>query len=308
MMPYQRWIKAIAVPSLALVLSLFLSACNPNPQPAGLTPIPTLASAQQVALVGELRRPIEPTPTSVLVMAGEGNAALGATAYLLNCSPCHGVAGQGVDAPRFRDSIHIQQGDVEELFVTVAGGVPKTEMPAWLQSEGGSLTTTQIYDVIAYIRTFRQILSLPAFERPAPEPTPTPVPAGAPTPEPARPSMPGEVGRAVSLSGIADWGRPAFGRYCAGCHGPEGVQGVCNLGSDDGTVPELNPIDPTIVSPDPKVFATNIDLFVEHGSVPEGPNPLIMMPSFGDSEMLSDQEIANLIAYVIALNEPEAAE
>jgi len=165
----------------------------------------------------------------------------------------------------------------------------------------------QIYDVIAYLRTFRQILPLPAFERPAPEPTPTPLPPGAPTPEPARPSMQGEVGNAVGLDGDADQGRPAFGSYCARCHGPEGVQGVCNSGSDDGFVPELNPIDPTMTSPDPKIFATNVDLFIEHGSIPEGPAPMVMMPSFGDSKMLTDQEIANLIAYVMKLNEQNAA-
>ena len=304
-MPVRRRIATVTIVSLALLLSCLLSACYPNPQPPGLTPIPTLAPAGQVALASELRRPEDATPTSVLVMAGEGDAATGAPVYLLHCSPCHGVAGQGNIGPRFRDSIHIQQGDVEELFVTIADGLPETEMPAWLQSEGGPLESVQIYDVIAYIRTFRQILSLPAFERPASEPTPTPLPPGAPTPEPARPSMPGEVGNAVSLVGDSDRGRLAFGNYCARCHGPEGVQGVCNPGSDDGSVPELNPIDPTMVNPDPQVFGTNVDLFIEHGSIPEGPNPMVMMPSFGDSKMLTDQEIADLIAYVIRLNEQE---
>jgi mono/diheme cytochrome c family protein len=308
MMSSRRRITTIAVLSSALILSALLSACNPNPPAEALTPIPTLAPFQQVALVGELRRPAEPTPTSVLAVAGEGNAATGATVYLLHCSPCHGVAGQGVDAPRFRDSIHIQQGDVEELFVTVADGVPETEMPAWLQSNGGPLESAQIYDVIAYLRTLREITSLPAFERPAPEAAPTPLSPGAPTPEPARPSMPGEVGNAVSLAGDADRGRPAFGRYCARCHGPEGVQGVCNPGSDDGSVPTLNPIDPTIANVDPKLFGTNVDLFIEHGSIPEGSAPMIMMPSFGDSNMLTDQEIADLIAYVIGLNQSQDTE
>ena len=32
------------------------------------------------------------------------------------------------------------------------------------------------------------------------------------------------------------------------------------------------------------------------------PWPVIVMPSFGDSRMLTDQEIADLIAYVISLN------
>ena len=78
--------------------------------------------------------------------------------------------------------------------------------------------------------------------------------------------------------------------------------GIPNPGSDDGSVPALNPIDPTIASSDPGVFAVNVDLFIEHGSIPEGPNPLIMMPSFGDDGMLTDQQIADLIAYVMYIN------
>ena len=96
--------------------------------------------------------------------------------------------------------------------------------------------------------------------------------------------------------------RVVFGPYCASCHGPEGVMGIPNPGSDDGSVPALNPIDPTIASSDPGVFAVNVDLFIEHGSIPEGPNPLIMMPSFGDDGMLTDQQIADLIAYVMYIN------
>ena len=93
-----------------------------------------------------------------------------------------------------------------------------------------------------------------------------------------------------------------FGVYCSTCHGPEGVLGIPNPGSDDGSVPTLKPIDPTLINSDLKVFAENLDLFIEHGSVPEGPDPLIMMPPFGDSKMLTPQQIADLIAYVIELN------
>ena len=90
--------------------------------------------------------------------------------------------------------------------------------------------------------------------------------------------------------------------YCASCHGPQGVQGIPNPGSDDGSVPPLNPIDPTLANSDPKTFATNVDLFIQNGSVPEGPSPLIMLPPFGSNNMLTQQQIADIIAYVISLN------
>ena len=104
------------------------------------------------------------------------------------------------------------------------------------------------------------------------------------------------------MAGDVDRGKVDFGLYCAACHGPEGAQGIPNPGSDDGSVPLLNPIDSTLVNSDYATFATNVDLFIEHGSVPEGEGPQIMMPSFGDWSLLSDSQIADLIAYVLDLN------
>ncbi len=75
-----------------------------------------------------------------------------------------------------------------------------------------------------------------------------------------------------------------------------------NPDSDDGSVPTLNPIDPTIASKDPKVFATNLDLFIEHGSTPEGPSPALKMPAWGDAKTLTPQQIADVIAYIMSLN------
>jgi hypothetical protein len=36
--------------------------------------------------------------------------------------------------------------------------------------------------------------------------------------------------------------------------------------------------------------------------VPDGENPQIIMPSFGDSKLLTDQQIADIIAFIIQLN------
>jgi hypothetical protein len=178
-------------------------------------------------------------------------------------------------------------------------------MPAWLQANGGSLTEAQITSVMAYLHTLQGVSALPTATPMPPAPTEEPPAPGAPTPEPAQPSNPGGPGPAGAMAGDVTRGRVEFGLYCAPCHGPEGMEevGVPNPGSDDGIVPELNPIDPTLVNADSKIFAANLDLFIEHGSVPEGPSPLIMMPSFGDSKMLTEQQIADLIAYIISLNQ-----
>jgi mono/diheme cytochrome c family protein len=291
------------VPVTFLLSTLLVCACgNPNPQPRALTPIPTLGPVVAPTLITALRGPGQAGALSGPVQAGQTDAALGASVYFLNCTACHGIEGQGVDAKPLRNSQYIQTKGDQDVFTTIAGGRSGTEMPSWLQSNGGPLTSAQITWVVAYLHTLQGVSAMPTSTPVPPEPTETPLPVGAPTEEPAQPSIPGGPGAAVRLVGDLTSGRTMFGLICSACHGPEGAQGVPNPGSDDGSVPALNPIDPTIADPDPAVFTLNVDLFVEHGSVPSGSNPLIMMPPFGDFKMLTGQMIADVISYLVYLN------
>jgi mono/diheme cytochrome c family protein len=120
--------------------------------------------------------------------------------------------------------------------------------------------------------------------------------------EVARPSNPGGPGEAIKLTGNPQQGADIFSANCLSCHNTEGKGGIPNPGSADGIVPALNPIDPTLYSKDYKTFATNIDLFIQHGSTPEGSNPPLRMLAFGDQNTLTQQQIADVIAYVISLN------
>ncbi len=117
-----------------------------------------------------------------------------------------------------------------------------------------------------------------------------------------KPSNSGGTGEAVNLTGDATAGATVFSANCSACHGDQGKGGIPNPGSDDGVVPALNPIDPGLKNADPKIFATNIDPFIEHGSDPEGSNPALQMKPFGDQKLLTPQQIADAIAYVISLN------
>ncbi len=293
------WVAAL------LAALLLAAACSTGGEEEGApTTIPTLAPAESVTLVPEIQGGGSTIPASDGVSAeGEQMGALGAAIYERHCTPCHGVQGEGVDAPALRNNDYIQTSGQQDVANTIATGISGTEMPAWLHVNGGPLASSDINAVAAYLQTLQNVPDVPRTA-PQEEPTEAPPPPNAP---PARPSEPGDVGAAASLDGSADNGRELFGLYCAACHGPEGVQGIPNPGSDDGAVPELNPIDPTIANSDRQVFAENVDLFVEHGSVPEGPNPRLMMPPFGDTNMLTDQQIADAIAYVIQLNEqPES--
>jgi|GEM_PF-1188848 len=113
----------------------------------------------------------------------------------------------------------------------------------------------------------------------------------------------GPPGEAASLTGNAERGQALFAQNCASCHGPQGTDKVQNPGSDDGTVPPLNPIDPELADKDPAVFAANIDRIIQHGSIPDGPAPELFMPDWGDSKALSQQQIADLEAYIMRLND-----
>ena len=99
-----------------------------------------------------------------------------------------------------------------------------------------------------------------------------------------------------------------FKMECMPCHGPNGTDKVPNPGSADGTVPPLNPIDRELFSKEPKEFAEKIDKYLQYGSTPEGSNPSLSMPAFGDSNSLTQQQIANAEAYILSLNGIDRAE
>jgi mono/diheme cytochrome c family protein len=294
----RNWIMLLAI----LFLVGLISGCNVNPQPAGLTPIPPISPATTATLLPELPGTSgggtsEPGTGN----APSGSAAIGVADYMRNCTPCHGDQGQGAIGPALRNSSFIQSND-QGVVQTISNGRPGTAMPAWLMANGGPLTSNVISNIAAYLKSIQNSPQIPRSTEQPVEPTETAAPANAPTPEPARPSNTGNPGAGATLAGDAKRGMPAFGQVCAACHGPQGVQGIPNPGSEDGFVPPLNPIDPTLKNSDPKAFALNIDLFLEHGSVPDGDGPMVAMPGFGDSKSLPDQTIADIIAYVISLN------
>ena len=285
------------------VLLVTAAACAPNVRVPPLTPIPTLAPGTTPtlapAIAGGAAGAQTPRP-----LTGVADAAAGVGIFLENCTACHGIRGEGTAiAPTLRNNPFITAND-QTVFKVIADGVPGSEMRAWAQPQGGPLATDDIYTVMAYLKALQGVPQLPRAGASPPAPAPTPLPAGAPTPQPARPSLPGGPGQALNLTGDINRGRPLFGLYCAECHGPQGRIGRPNPGSDDGTAPSLNPIDSTIASRDVRVFATNIDLFLEHGSIPGGPSPQLMMPAYGDLKLLAPQQIADLIAYIVSLNSP----
>ncbi len=333
----------IMVPLLA---ALLLSAgCYPNPQPPGLTPVPTLPAGMTPTPAPQIQTPLGQTPTlfvpqsmgelvpfapeiqtvpppaspaptgapaPVPVAANQVSAAVGAPLYMESCL-CHGNQGQGVSAPPLRNSQFIQVAGDQAVDTVIAFGRNNTRMPAWLLGQCGPLTDAQIKSVVAYLHALQGVppvptatlgppTASPAPGSPQPSQPPTTAPTSTAAPQLPSPATPGGTAPAVNLSGDVGRGRVEFGPNCASCHGPEGLQGIPNPGANSGTVPVLSPIHPTIANPDPRVFAARMDVFIQHGSIPAGPSPEILMPAFGDRNLLTQQQIADLIAYVIRLN------
>ncbi len=140
-------------------------------------------------------------------------------------------------------------------------------------------------------------------------PLPNPLASLAKGGDPRFAPLPGvditQNGAAASIHGDPARGRVIFAQNCAACHNDRGIGNLPNPGSDDGTVPPLNPIDPGFLEQsggDPAKFAQAVDLFVQHGSRPAGDAPSLSMIPWGDAKYLSQPQIADVEAYVMELN------
>jgi cytochrome c553 len=140
---------------------------------------------------------------------------------------------------------------------------------------------------------------------PQPNPLATLGPGGNPLFAPVPGAAITKNGAAATIKGSAAAGQIVYAQNCAACHGPDGKGGVPNPGSDDGTIPPLNPVDPgfkAAAKGDYAEFAGGLDLFIQHGSRPAGKNPTFSMIPWGDLNKLTQQQIADVEAHVIQLN------
>ena len=166
-MPNKRHLLIV----IALSLAVLVGSCSPNPQPPGLTPIPTLAPGETVTLVSALQNQGGVAPSTPAVRT-QASAALGVVLFQFHCALCHGVQAEGVTAPALQNSQYVQTGGVQGVITTVANGLPGTKMGAWSQRYGGPLTDAQISDVVAYVDLLQAAAPAQAATEPAARPLP----------------------------------------------------------------------------------------------------------------------------------------
>jgi mono/diheme cytochrome c family protein len=86
-----------------------------------------------------------------------------------NCMSCHGVNGQGGSAPALNSQQFLTSVNDDQINGIIAGGIPGTAMPAWLNDYGGPLTDEQIAALVTYIRSWEKSApSVPNWRTPTP--------------------------------------------------------------------------------------------------------------------------------------------
>jgi len=247
----------------------------------------------------------------------------------LGCTGCHSVNGSGGTAGPDLSNEGSSGRTRDWLIAQISNPKshdPSTIMPAFssldnqqlnqladylLSLGGGSTTANQTPAVTSAAQvapTATQVLTNSVSAAATALPTPTQVSQATAVTNASTSSEGGPPGAAADIIGSAQHGAVLFSDDCTRCHGPEGKGGVSNPGSDDGDVPSLNPIDAEFVNQNPQIFAENIDRIIQHGSTPPGPSPQLVMPAFGDTNSLTQQEISDIEAYVLQINHVDRAQ
>ena len=81
-------------------------------------------------------------------------ATQGQDIFSLFCSACHGLAGEGVDAPALNSQQFLRAATDEQIRLLVSVGVPGTAMSAYSLDFGGPLTSEQIRAVVTFFRSW----------------------------------------------------------------------------------------------------------------------------------------------------------
>jgi mono/diheme cytochrome c family protein len=229
-----------------------------------------------------------------------------ALVHSLGCTGCHRIHGSGGTMGPSLSNEALRNRSRDWLATQIRA--PQRNDPHGMMPPFSTLSPEQVNDLVDYLLSLGVHDTTPSGQaaiivNPPPLPA-TPSSSGAShiaqsTPAPIPKGPPGP---AAAIVGGARHGAVLFKRDCASCHGPAGTGHRPNPDSESGIVPTLNPIRRRLFNTDPQVFADNIDRFIQHGTTPAGPNPALTMPDFGASHTLTQQEIADIEAYVLRVN------
>jgi ubiquinol-cytochrome c reductase cytochrome b subunit len=264
-------------------------------------------SAEQAISAGSAEAPAGGSHALKSAPATVESIQRGSETYRSNgCAGCHMINGSGGAIGPDLSGEGNRSRSHEWLSIQVRN--PKTHYPDTVMPSFSRLGAQEISDLIDYLMSLTTAAAHPASaagplhaKAAAEVITPTETP-GILT---ASKDLPGP---AADIIGNPDQGELLFEKQCTSCHGPSGKGKIPNAGSDDAFVPALNPADRTLFNRNPKDFADAIDKYIQHGSTPQGQKPRLQMPAFGDNNVLTQQQISNIEAYILTLNGVDRAE
>jgi mono/diheme cytochrome c family protein len=96
----------------------------------------------------------------------------GGKLFTTYCAGCHGAAGKGGFAPAIGDEKFLSAHNDAAITQSTTEGITAKGMPAWSKAKGGTLTDSQIADIVAYLRSLAPGSSAAAQTAPAPQSAP----------------------------------------------------------------------------------------------------------------------------------------
>ncbi|GAA0550381.1 cbb3-type cytochrome c oxidase N-terminal domain-containing protein [Chitinophaga japonensis] len=88
---------------------------------------------------------------NVQLLTDAGDIASGQKLFAVNCTACHGAAGQGMVGPNLTDAYWLHGGKVNQVFSTIKYGVPEKGMKAWKDD----FSPKQIAQLTSFIKTLQ---------------------------------------------------------------------------------------------------------------------------------------------------------
>ena len=311
-------LRPIAMSCLAVYAGIILTLTVIGYLSPGYAVMPVVAERASQGMQRQ-STPVQ-TQTDITKAAATGQKNLAAALPMpqliksSGCLACHSILGEGGTVGPALSEQTLKGRD--RRWLTDQLREPKSHNPNSIMPSFSSLSGQQVSELVDYLMALAGNHTAASQDvqsgksGPAQQAVDVMTPSSSSSAAPSSPlplatiagtsdKLPGQAAYEI---GSAENGALLFKKYCIACHGQQGAGGTPNPGSDEGKVPALNPADEDLFNPEPRTFARNVDIFIQHGSVPPGLHPAIKMPPFGDSHALTQQEIANLEAYILSLN------
>jgi mono/diheme cytochrome c family protein len=306
-----------SVPGVAASGAPQVAAASPSvstnaPVPAATAPAPTNSvtvtapTNQVVATATASASPMTPAAGQTNTTAATGDSQAGKALFVsAGCAACHMMEGKGGKVGP--DLSHEAKLGRSSQWLIAQITDPKKHDPTTQMPPHPNLTPAQLKGLAGYILKPSSSPAASGTGTAANAAPDTGSASSSPSSTPPDTDASAASATVVKMIGDAKHGAVLFANDCAKCHGKAGAGQVPNPGSQAGVVPALAPISRALFTNDPVVFAANIDHFIQHGATSPGPGPALQMPAFGTTHSLTLPEIANLEAYVLALNGVDAA-